>query len=137
MGFAPDEDRRLIRACWFSRSPKKQGFRDFDQCRCRLQLEFPALISGARQFLGKNVFWTGSTWSQPIADCRGSGRRLLLRLSLFGFVLLVGQGLAEGPLLLRDKLLVAFGIHEGVCLSLLEKGIPLHHAVVAAVCTEK
>ena len=46
-------------------------------------------------------------------------------------------GSCESPLLLRDVLLVAFGIHEGVCLSLLEEGVPFHHAVIAAVRTEK
>jgi hypothetical protein len=51
--------------------------------------------------------------------------------------LLCDQSLAEGPLFLRDVLLVAFEIHEGVCLSLFEEGVPFYHAVIAAVCTEK
>ena len=51
--------------------------------------------------------------------------------------MLRGQGLAEGPLLLRDVRLVTFGIHEGISLSLLEKGVPFDHAVIAAVRTEK
>ena len=34
-------------------------------------------------------------------------------------------------------LLVAFGIHKGVCLALLEEVVPFHHAVIAAVRAEK
>src|SRR5438552_2089599 len=63
--------------------------------------------------------------------------RIVTRWPLRRRGLLGGEGLAEGALLERDILLVAVGVDEGVPPPLLEEGVPLYHAVVAAVGAEE